>query len=92
MMNKPMAPPRSNIEQSVIYSDIKASADPNKVSHVMIYQCCYGYYSLLCNYERLSTRGATIQAQLKEPQPPPCPPNQISSSVDVTNTCSKYTL
>ena len=30
-----MAPPTSNLDQSVIYSDIKASTDPNKVSHIM---------------------------------------------------------
>ena len=29
--NKPMVPPTSNLEHSVIYSDIKAPTDPIKV-------------------------------------------------------------
>ena len=33
--NRPMAPPILITEQSVIYSDIKASTDPNKVSNVI---------------------------------------------------------
>ena len=33
--NRPMAPPTSNLEQSVIYFDIKAPTDPNKVSYVI---------------------------------------------------------
>ena len=31
--NRPMVPPPSITEQSVVYSDIKAPTDPNKVSH-----------------------------------------------------------
>ena len=47
--NRLMTPPISNLEQSVIYTDIKAPTDPNKVSQVMIYQCCYSYHFLLTN-------------------------------------------
>ena len=36
-----MVLPTSNLEQSVIYSDIEALTDPNKVSHVIMHQCCY---------------------------------------------------
>ena len=35
--NRPMAPPPSITDQSVIYSDNKTSTDPNKVLHVMIH-------------------------------------------------------
>ena len=47
--NRPIALPTSNLKQSVIYSDIKAPTDLNKVSQVMIYQCCYSYHFLLTN-------------------------------------------
>ena len=47
--NRPMVPPTSNLEQPVIYSDIEAPTEPNKVSNVIIHQCYYSYHSLLCH-------------------------------------------
>ena len=47
--NRPMTPPASNLEQSVIYSNIKAPTEPNKVSDVMMHQCYYSYNFLLCH-------------------------------------------
>ena len=47
--NRPMALPASNLEQSVIYSNINELNEPNKVSDVMMHQCYYSYHSLLCH-------------------------------------------
>ena len=47
--NRPMAPTASNLEQSVIYSNIKAPNEPNKVSDVIMHQCYYSYHFLLCH-------------------------------------------
>ena len=63
-----MAPPTSNLDQFVIYSDIKAPADSNKVSHVMIINVAIVLSLTEALYKRYNTGGIIYTELLRTDQ------------------------